>query len=168
MNLKGFFQSHAISRIILMLSGLLVVLLVFQAGIYVGFRKAAFSYDWNMAYFRGTDDPHSILAPFMRDADDLNPHGAVGEIVRVALPTIMVKGDSAAEEIVTISPTTTIRYAHMPATTTDLRSGQNVVVIGVPDENGRIEAVFVRILSPMPSSGSSARSATATVPTSGR
>lgn len=159
--MKDYFQSHTISKIIAVLAGLLLILLIFQAGVLVGYRRGQFASNWTAAYGPGMmGEPRSIFAPFMHDGDDVNPHSSIGEVVSVKLPSIMIKGANSAEQIVTVSPTTTIRYMHTNASTSDLVPGSQVLVIGEPEDNGSIDAVLIRIM-PMPPRG---QSGTTTLP----
>ena len=147
--MKNYFQSHTISKVILILVILLLVLLIFQAGIAVGYHRGTFSVNRNAAYGRGMTDPHSIFAPFIHDSDGASPHGSIGQIVSVNLPSLMIKGTNSAEQIVTVSPTTTIRFIHGTASEKDLEPGDQVIVIGEPQSNGSIHASFIRIISLM-------------------
>jgi hypothetical protein len=146
MTFKEFVRSRTFTRIIYIIGGLLIALIVFQAGIFVGYRIAAFSINWNDSHSAGVRNPPSIFAPFARDTDDMNPHGAIGEIISIKIPEFMVKGPSGDEEIVLLSATTSIRNLRTAATSSDLTVGQQVVVIGAPDEKGQIHASFVRII----------------------
>ncbi len=150
MNYRDIFQSRSWSSIIFVLGVLLVVLLVFQAGIFIGYRSASFSYGRLSGYQDGMGNPRSILAPFVHDADDPNPHGTVGQIVSIQLPFLMIKGAQNAEEIVAVSGTTTVRSMRDTASTSMLRIGDQVIVIGAPDEGGQMHAAFIRILTPHP------------------
>ena len=150
MTFKEFVQSSTFTRIIYVIGGLLIALVVFQAGIFVGYRVAAFSINWDNAHSGNLKDPRSIFAPFARDADDMNPHGAIGEIISVKLPKIMVKGPSDDEEIILVSGMTSIRNMRSAATSSDLKVGQQVVVIGTPDDQGEIQATLIRVI-PLPS-----------------
>ena len=148
--MKNYLQTNTVSKMILALAIILVILLIFQAGVAVGYRRGAFSSNWSSAYGRGLDDPRSIFAPFVHDSDDINPHGAVGDIVSVRLPGMMIKGPNSAEQVVTISPTTTVRFIHSVASTSDLTPGSQVIVIGEPQGNGSIDATFIRIMPASP------------------
>jgi hypothetical protein len=146
---KKICLSVAIPKIIIVLAVLLVFLLVFQAGFAVGFRKAAFSFNWDKNYMTGGfDDPRSFMAPFMRDIDDVNPHGAVGEIISIRLPSILVKRSSGAEEVINIGPMTSIRNLRLVASTSDLALHKQVIVIGEANDSGQIDASLIRILPP--------------------
>jgi hypothetical protein len=102
------------------------------------------------------NDPRSLLAPFMQRGDEINPHGAVGEIVSKNLPKIMVKGPNRAEEIVNINSDTSIRKFRNVASTNDLAIGEQVIVIGEPNSVGEIDAVMIRIM-PLPPSTTTPR-----------
>ena len=60
----------------------------------------------------------------------------------------MIKGQNSAEQVVTVSPTTTIRFMHNLASTSDLVPGNQVIVIGEPESNGSINASFIRVIPP--------------------
>ncbi|MDE2037844.1 MAG: hypothetical protein KGI69_01300 [Patescibacteria group bacterium] len=148
--MKEFLGSSALSKLVAVLAVLLVALVIFWAGMAVGYRKAVFSYQWDDSYAKQFGGPHS---PFMPDADDasLNSHGAFGQIVAVRLPEFTVKGPAEAEKNVLVSDGTVIRYFHDQASTSDLSVGSTVVVIGEPDGQGRIQASLIRIVPPPPS-----------------
>ncbi len=146
MSFKEFTQSKNFSRIISTIGALLVALIIFQAGIFVGYRVAAFSINWDNAHNGNARDPRSIFAPFDRDADDMNPHGAIGEIISVHLPSVMIKGSSGNESIILISSTTSIRNMRNQASTSDLKIGADIVTVGTPDEQGQVHAALIRIM----------------------
>lgn len=150
--MKDFLQSPNISKIIGVLAIVLVLLLVFQVGMAVGYRRGTFSAGWNMAYQRDLRDPHFLFAPFTLDNDRPDPHGVFGRIVSVRLPEILVKGPSSVEQTVEISPTTTIRSMHSNASTSDLVIGGQVTIIGEPRGNGTIRANFIRLIPVPPGS----------------
>lgn len=146
MTFKEFTQSKHFSKIIYIIGGLLVALVIFQAGIFVGYRNAAFSISWDKAHYGNARDPKSIFAPFGRDMDDRNPHGAIGEVISVQFPTLMIKGPSGNEAIVLIGSTTSIRNMRNQASTSDIKIGDQIVTVGDPDEQGQIRATLIRIM----------------------
>ena len=148
MTTKEFFQSSGYNKLIISLGSLLAFLVIFAAGMAVGYREAAFSYHWQSNYGPGFSDPSSPFAPFIHDGDDTNPHGAFGEIVSFKPPYLMVKGANQAESIITVGSSTIIRHIRAFGTTTDLLPGQEVVIIGTPDDSGRIQASFIRVVPP--------------------
>ena len=148
MTTKEFFQSSGYNKLIIALGSLLAFLVIFAAGMAVGYREAAFSYHWQSNYGPGFSDPSSPFAPFIHDGDDVSPHGAFGTIVSFKSPYLMVKGDNQAESIIAIGSSTVIRHIRAFGTTTDLLPGQQVIIIGTPDNSGRIQASFIRVVPP--------------------
>lgn len=138
-------KSRSFRVVVTALLVVLVAAVIFQAGMFVGYRRATFSYHWNEMYTRGPGDPHSVYAPFMGDDMNPNPDGASGEIVSVHLPEIMIKAPSQNEKVVIISPDTIIRRMRAMGSSSDLTSGTQVIVVGKPDDQGDIRASFVRI-----------------------
>jgi len=147
-HIKKYFSSTSALKA---LGILLIALIIFWAGVAIGYNKAIFSYRWHSHYaeqFAGNQSPFAI--PNDHDADNMpNPHGAFGTIISAHLPLIIIKGPIEAEKTVIITATTVIRDIHNDAASTTLTEGQGVVVIGSPDEQGRIVASFIRILPPL-------------------
>ena len=153
MTIKDFIKSESFKKIMYTIGVLLILLIIFQMGIFIGYREAAFSINWDRAHYENARDPRSIFAPFGRDADDMNPHGAIGEIISVHLPQIMVQEQSGNEAIVLISSTTSIRSMRDQASTSALTIGEQIVTIGTPDEQGQIHATLIRIMPPQNARG---------------
>jgi len=152
MNTNEFFKSSKFKALLCTIALFLGAVIIFEAGVAVGYHRAAFAYQWNENYFRDSHDPRSFFAVFSRDADDPNPHGAIGQVVSVNLPEFMVKGPDSPEQIVVTGPGTAFRLFHGDGTSTDLKAGQQVIVIGSPNDQGDIQASFVRIMPPLPTS----------------
>jgi len=152
MNPKDILLSRGTSMVIAALAVLLVMILVFQSGYYIGYRKGIFSYEWNDAYFNDPIGPRSIFAPFINDTDDMNPNGAVGRIISIQLPLVLMRGGNNLEKLVSIGPDTIIRATRGMASTSDLRLGDKIVIIGIPTNDGRISASLIKIISPVSTS----------------
>ncbi|MBU6427023.1 hypothetical protein KGQ27_02165 [Patescibacteria group bacterium] len=157
MNYKEFFGSSGYARLLKILGMLLVLMVIFSIGMAAGYYRAKFSFERDNNYY-SIGWPRSPLAPFLNDTDDSNPHGAIGKIISVQLPSIMIRDQGNVERIAVIGGSTAIRHFRSEASTTDLIPGEQVIVIGEPDGKGRINAAFIRILpqplasSTMPSS----------------
>lgn len=143
---KKFFSSHAVPKAIAVLAIFLVILIIFQAGFIVGFHKATFSFNWDKNYLSNLNDPRSVMASFMQDNDDVNPHGAVGEIISINMPSILVRRSGGAEEIINIGTTTVIRNLRQIASSSALTLHKQVIVIGEANTSGQIDATLIRIL----------------------
>lgn len=148
--LKDIFLSRAFHRILIGVGALLVLLLTFQAGIFVGYHKAAFSFRGGDNYYRTFDEKKDVRGGFPMMGDFPNAHGASGRIVSIQLPNIVIEDRDKVEKVVATNDRTVIRKFRGEAAMTDLAVGDIVVVIGNPNQNGQIDAEVIRLLPPPP------------------
>lgn len=141
-----YFHNPKIKITFAVIISLVIILIAFECGAQYGFRKALFVNSWNNNMFRGMHDPRFMFAPFSKRSDDARPNGIVGEIVSLQLPAIMIKGKTTSEEVIIVDAKTTIHKMREQSTTTDLKIGDDIVVIGKPNPEGQILASFIRIL----------------------
>jgi hypothetical protein len=137
---------------------LAVILGIFQAGVFVGFSKASFHYNFGDNYYRNFGQPggrmeRSMMKPLndigMRLMDERSGgHGTFGKIIKINLPNIVVLGPDNIEKIVLINSTTTIHMGRTQVVTDNLIMDQDIVVLGTPNESGEISANFIRIMPP--------------------
>jgi len=144
--MKKLFENKSFATTLKVLVALLIGWVLFAAGIFVGYHKAAYSLDRDDIYKNGLNGTNSPFAPFMHGSDDANPHGAMGQIISVNFPLLMIKGPESAEQVVIISSSTTIRLLHGMASTSDIKAGQFAISIGEPNDKGEIQASFIRII----------------------
>lgn len=149
-DLHTFVNSRAFVWLLSGIGFLIILIAVFQAGVFVGFHRASFANDWQENYERNFGP---APGPFrINGAYAPNPHGAIGQIVRVSLPSIIVAdpdndGDQN-ERSVTIATSTIIREGMQSVDADSLSVGQYAVVIGEPDASGTVNATFIRIMPP--------------------
>ena len=148
--IKELFQSSGYSKIIYTLGILLSILIVFSAGVSVGQKRADFSCKWDKNYYANMSRERDMFAPFGHGEDRLNPHGAFGEIISINLPNIIVRGPNQAEQIVTIGSSTMVKNLRSDSSPKMLKVGDPIVVIGIPDGTGKIQAKLIRIAPPPP------------------
>lgn len=151
MNIKEFIQSQTFRGIIIGLSIAVVGLIIFQAGVAVGERKATFSQRFGDNFernFRGGDE--GMMFSEFHTASPMPPsgYGAVGEIISIALPYIVVAGPDNLEKTIVISTDTYIREFQSELNAEDLKVGDHIVTLGEPNEKGQIEAKLIRLLLP--------------------
>lgn len=147
MDLKNWFQSKETKVILSGIGGLVVILLVFQAGMIVGYRKASFSYNFGEKYYRTFEGGRGgMMVGFMpRGLPDES--GAAGTIVKIALPNITVADRSNIEKVVTVESDTIIRRFRDEVKAIDLKVGDEIIVIGEPDSTtSTIEARLIRVM----------------------
>lgn len=157
-NLKDFKQkftksvgSKMLVRLLEIVGIIVIALIIFSAGIVVGFHKANFGRAWGEHYNEnfGIGHPNGFLG----DLDKIgvlnnfpNAHGAVGKIIKVELPNIIVQDRGNTEKVVAIADDTTIQEGGDIVTSTDLHTDDFVVVIGSPNTEGVIEAKLIRVM----------------------
>jgi hypothetical protein len=130
--------------------GLIVLLLVFKAGMSVGYKKAGFSYRWGENYHRNFSGPrHGFMNDFFSDKKDfIESNGAFGQIISVNGGTIVMRGRDNVEKIVLVKEDTTITRFREKVELSALKADDFIVAIGEPNSAGQIEARFIRIMPP--------------------
>jgi hypothetical protein len=155
-----------IRKVICVLLIILGGLVIFSAGMAVGFRKGEFSRRFDEHYMEAMGGPRSPFSVFPEmHSQAPTPHGVVGQIITVnpiqttastsgsqntVLATQIVIRDMRdprnMEQTVIVGPQTIFRKLHSQASSTDIQIGSWVTAIGTPDENGKIIATFIRII----------------------
>ncbi|MCX6721253.1 MAG: hypothetical protein NT026_01470 [Candidatus Staskawiczbacteria bacterium] len=122
---------------------------VFGTGVFVGGMKARFSYRWAENYHRNFGGPGN---GFMFDEkmpppnnEFIEGHGTFGQIIKIGDSDLVIKGQDNVEKVVVFAKDITITIGRRTITKTDLKIGEQVVVIGSPNEQGQIEAKLIRI-----------------------
>ncbi len=144
--INKFVESKGFRNIIYVLGAIFILVFVFQAGMIAGFKKASFGKSWGDNYERnfGRDDRKDL---FMRNMQGMpNPHGAVGKIIKIELPNIVVLDKDQIEKVVVVSDSTNIFERKEKLSKENLTLDKFVVVIGDPNSSGQIEAKLIRVM----------------------
>lgn len=146
--IKNIIKSHAFKIIVYVVIGLLVLLLVFQAGMYVGFQKASFYNRIGANYFHEISDNRGTMG--IQNGDFESAHGAVGKIVELKLPLIVIEDRSGVEKTIQIGSSTQIKDADGDENAGNLKTNDFVVVFGSPasSTNPVLLARLIRVLPP--------------------
>ena len=150
MDLNKIFQSKTFKVVFLGVAGLIIILLVFKAGIMIGVRKADFSCRWSDNYHRNFGGPQSGFLKGWGDRDFLNANGTFGQIIKIDGLTLIIKGGNDVEKIILIKDATTIQRLKETIKLADLKIDDYVVIIGEPNNTGQIEAKLIRLLPSLP------------------
>lgn len=110
----------------------IIAFALFQTGVFVGMHQARFMNRFGDNYMKNIP----------------GGHGAIGKVISVASSTLVVS-DANIEKIVTITSETKIARHRNTATTSDIKVGDSIVVIGEPDETGKVNARFIRLMPTM-------------------
>jgi hypothetical protein len=143
---RTLFQSKKVNRTLKIVGIVIITLVIFQAGMFVGFKKASFAYRFGDNYARTFGGHRDEMSKNFPNIDFPNSHGTIGKIIKINLPTIIIKGKDNLEKIVVIKNNTDIRLFREAASTTDLKIDSNVMVLGTPNEKGEIEARLIRLM----------------------
>lgn len=151
MYLKNLSRSKIFQLVVGIILVLIILLLTFQAGRFIGFRQAVFSSHLGDNYYRALAGPgqgqFNLKGPRGFWSDDLpNSHGAVGQIIKISLPTLIVTGPDNLEKVIKVENDTIVRRFRDSIKTTDLKVGDSIVVIGVADDSSQIVAKLIRLL----------------------
>jgi len=154
-NFNKFFNSKKFRAVFIAIALFAVFLLVFKIGVFVGYKKAQFSYRWGENYQRNFAGPRrgffgNIKRGF-EDKDFINAHGTFGEIIKIDTATsseksiLIVKGKDDAEKTIIISNKTIIIKGRDAVKSNDIKVDDRIAVIGSPNEQGQIEARLIRV-----------------------
>lgn len=149
-NIKKIFQNPDVLKwITIGLVGFIFIILVFGAGVKVGTLKARYSYQWADNYHKNFAGPRGgFLGDWRRfpAGDFISGHGAFGEIIELNNSGFVIKGREDVEKVVITNQDTTVTKGR--ETIKDgLKVGDQVVIIGSPNEEGQIEAKFIRVFN---------------------
>ncbi len=146
--LNKLVESKKFKTVLYILCAIFILSFVFQAGMMVGFKRASFSRDWGNNYERNFGPRHDMMPRLL--ADDIretpNAHGAIGKIIKVDYPNIVVLDKDQTEKVVIIKDDTNILERRGQVTKESLTLDKFIVVIGNPNVQGQIEAKLIRIM----------------------
>jgi len=148
MDANKIFQSRAFKITIGAIGALVIGLLIFQLGMFVGFRKASFSYGWGDNYHRNFAGPRQGFVNDLVGRDFIDAHGVFGTIMKIDLPNLLVKGNNSVEKDIILQDDTVIKRFQETINPGNLKVDDNIVIIGDPNDAGQIEAKLIRIVPP--------------------
>lgn len=143
-NIKKIFESKTLVGFIYGIGAIIIIILIFSAGMSVGFRKASFGKAWGENYERNFGMMQD--SPMFGRNNFPNAHGAIGKIIKIELPTIIVQDKDDTEKVILIKEDTKVQEMRKNLSINDLKIDNFIVVIGTPNEQGQIEAKLIRIM----------------------
>ena len=140
----GLFESKISVKILYWVGSIIILVLVFSLGISVGFRKASFGRAWGDNYERNFGMMPN--RPEFGKDNFPNSHGAIGKIIKIELPTIIVQDKDNTEKIILIKDDTKIQKMMNDIKINELAVDDFIIVIGSPNDKGQIEAKLLRVM----------------------
>ena len=152
---KNIFDSKLFGIIILSVTGLIVISFVFGVGVFVGMKKADFSFKWANEYHHNFGGPQGGFLGNMMSQDFTNSNGVFGKIIKIDISgentALTINDKDNVEKIVSSGNETTVRFQRRNEKVSDLKVGDSIVVVGEPQSNGQIEAELIRVMPAAPS-----------------
>ncbi len=148
-----YIHSKTARKILMGIGALIIILLIFDVGILVGYKKGTFSCRLSDNYFRifGEEQGDNVgLNTQIPQGEMPTGHGAVGTIAHIDLPVLIVANADKLEKSVHISDSTIIRRINKTIHASDLKIDDFVVVVGSSNNQGQVEAKLIRVLPPSP------------------
>ena len=146
-HIKQVLKESKVKKIIYILVLIFFALIIFQAGMFFGFKRASFSYMTGEQYFRQMNGkPGDQFFMGMNRGDFENSHGATGKVISINLPSVVVADRNGIEKTIIISSSTDIRQFRDSVKPEDLKVNDFVTVIGNPNNNAEVEAKLIRIM----------------------
>ncbi len=146
MELKQLVQSKIYVIVALSIAAIAVLFLTFGAGMYVGFHKARFSYQWGENYHKNFGGPRGGLFRDFGGKDLIDANGVAGQIMKIDGSTLVIKGRDNVEKIVVVKSDAIVKRLNETVKLSGLKVDDLIVVIGEPNDQGQIEAKFLRIM----------------------
>jgi hypothetical protein len=137
-----------VKKTIKILIVIILAIIIFSAGIRVGERKIYHSFRNNLPYKTFDRDLERIDGFLGKNLP--SDRGAIGKIISVNLPDFIIANNDNTEKIITVSDETIINKFREKLSVENLAIGDEVVVIGEPNEDSKIVAVLIRVIPENP------------------
>ena len=118
---------------------------ILAIGIAIGHQKARFSYRWGQNYDRQFGGPKRAIPGGPQGF--FGGHGTAGIVIKKNSKSLVVQSRDNAEKVILISDDTKIVERRQEIKLKDIKEDDNIVVIGSPDNKGRIKARLIRIFT---------------------
>ena len=138
------FESKISIKILYGVGGVIILIIAFSLGISVGFHKASFGKAWGENYERNFGMMPN--RPGFGKDNFPNSHGAIGKIIKIELPTIIVQDKNNTEKVVLLKDNTKVEKMMQEIKMNELMIDDFIIAIGSPNDQGQIEAKLVRVM----------------------
>ena len=132
---------------------LVIIILIFSAGIWIGDQKGKFTCHWAENYQRNFAGPKGGFIGDWKNfpaGDIIEGHGSFGKIIKIEKDSLVIDGSGLAEKIVLIKDNTIIKNFNGNIKLSDLKVDDFITVVGTPNDSGQIEAELIRVIPTPP------------------
>ena len=143
---KDFVHSRKFKITILVIFLLILAVLIFQAGTFLGFNRASFMCQWGQNYNRNFLGERGSPGGGLFDNNPIRPHGIFGTVIKVSDSDLVIKDRDGVEKIVKISDDADIKSGRDSVKISDIKVGDEITIIGAPNSSAEIDADFVRVM----------------------
>lgn len=140
-------KSPVLRGVLIGVIGTLVVIGIFQAGMFIGFHKALFMMrmqNRGFGFERDSNGMHMMRVALPGGGPEM--HGALGTIKRISLPTFTLTERDNSDREVIVGTTTKVRRGRDDMNPQGLRVQDRVIIFGEPDAEARIQARLIRVM----------------------
>jgi hypothetical protein len=138
-----------INKIIIILVAFILLFSVFSLGMFVGERKANFSFRWAEQYHKNFAGPRNGFFQDFMGKDFMESNGTFGKIIQINEDSIIVSGRENPEKVISITKNTIIRCQKKDMSISDFKINDEVIIIGEPNQDGQIDAKLIRVMPKM-------------------
>jgi hypothetical protein len=150
MSLDNLLESKIFKAVILSITGLIILSFVFGLGVYVGTKRAEFSFQWAEEYHKNFAGPRQgFFGDFANNQSQFtNSNGIFGKIIKINNNILTIKDNDGdkTEKTVLITDKTSLILQRKNIKISDLKIDDNVIVLGSPDGAGQITAELIRVM----------------------
>jgi len=133
----------------LAIMGIIIFVFIFGLGVFVGTKRADFSFRWAEEYHKNFGGPQNGFFGNMMGNEFTDANGVFGQVIKIEGQILTIKGRDNVEKNILVTDETTIVYQKKNIKLSEVKIDESVIVIGDPDNNGQIQAELIRVL-PMP------------------
>jgi hypothetical protein len=146
-------ESKAFGIILLSVAGLAVILFTFSIGVFIGSKKAEFSFRWAEQYHKNFAGPKEGFLGQVMGREFMEASGTFGHIVNIGEPNaqgqvLIITQDARdnKEMNILVDQKTSVTYLKNNIKLSDLKINDNIIIIGQPNADGQIEARLIRVM----------------------
>jgi hypothetical protein len=147
--ISNSFKSHLMRSLLWTLVIVIVALVIFEAGMFVGFRKASFSFRMGENYYRAFGVHRGNLSPMRPpffEADFPTAHGTFGKIIKISQSSLVIEDVAGVEKVILLDGNTVIKKLRDDIKISNLLVDDSVVVIGSSNDKSEITAKLIRVM----------------------